>query len=96
MRSYISVNLLLCTAFVFLWNSGFIAAKAVLPEAGPFTHLFWRYGSLSILLFTGLLALGRFRWPGKSAAVRSAMIGIFAAGVLVSQKKSPAGPDYSR
>lgn len=81
MRSFIPVNFLLCAAFVFLWNSGFIAAKAVLPEAGPFTHLFWRYGSLAALLFVGLVTLRRFHWPGKTVAGRAALIGIFSHGV---------------
>ncbi len=81
MRALLSVNFLLSAAFVFLWNSGFIGAEAVLPNTGPLTLLFWRYGALTLLLFAGLLLLGRLRWPGWRAGGLAAFVGILAHGV---------------
>lgn len=36
--------------FVFLWSSGFVGAKYILPYAEPFTFLTLRYGSAFIVL----------------------------------------------
>lgn len=81
MRTFLTINVFLSIAFVLLWNSGFIAAEAVLPNTGPLSLLFWRYGALSLILFAGLLLLGRFSWPGWRAGGISAIVGILAHGV---------------
>ena len=43
--------------FVFLWSSGFIAARAGLEEAGPATFLFLRFSLVSVLMLALLVAL---------------------------------------
>lgn len=81
MRSIPSANLLLCLAFVFLWNSGFIAAEYVLPMAAPLTLLFWRYWALVLILFGYLVAVRRLSWPGAGRAGQAALVGILAHGI---------------
>jgi len=88
---------LLALAFVLLWNSGFIGAEYVLPHAGPFTQLFWRYLALATILCLGLAVGGRLCWPGKSVAGAHGLIGVLAhavwlGAVLLSlQAGVPAG-----
>ncbi len=81
MHSFLSINALLCLAFVFLWNSGYIAAAYVLPMAGPLTLLAWRYWALALILAVYLFASGRLSWPGGKRLGEAAIIGILAHGV---------------
>lgn len=67
--------------FVLLWNSGFIGAEYGLPYAPPLTLLLWRYLALSGLLGLWLVATGRWAWPGRQAAGRTALVGVLAHGV---------------
>lgn len=76
-----SVTVLLCLAFVFLWNSGFIAAEYVLPRVGPLTLLFWRYWVLALLLLVYLCAARQLLWPGGKAVGVAALVGVLAHGV---------------
>ena len=48
--------------FVFLWSTGFIAARAGLEEAGPATFLFLRFSLVSVLMLC-LLPMLRPAWP---------------------------------
>ena len=75
---------LLATAFVLLWNSGFIAAEYSLLYTGPFTLLFWRYWALTIILFVYLALRGRLKWPGGAAVALAFLVGILAHGVWLS------------
>lgn len=52
--------------FVFLWSTGFIAARAGLEEAGPATFLFLRFSLVSVLMLC-LLPVLRPAWPGAWA-----------------------------
>lgn len=70
--------------FICLWNSGFIGAEYGLPYAGVFTQLFWRYGSLALLLFLYLLFTKRLRWPGRATATPVFCVGILAHAVWLS------------
>lgn len=81
MRTFLTANFLLCLAFVFLWNSGYIAAEYVLPMAAPLTLLAWRYGTLVLILFLYLCFVQRLCWPGCKVAGEAALIGILAHGV---------------
>ncbi|MEX1080883.1 MAG: DMT family transporter [Halofilum sp. (in: g-proteobacteria)] len=72
---------LLATAFVVLWNSGFIGAEYGLPFTGPLTLLFWRYLALAALLGFYLAALGRLQWPGARRAGHATLVGVLAHGV---------------
>lgn len=75
------VTALLATAFVLLWNSGFIGAEYGLPYAGPMTLLFWRYLALTLLLGVYLAVRDRLRWPGRASAGHAALVGVLAHGV---------------
>lgn len=66
--------------FVLLWNSGFIGAEYGLPYTGPWTLLFWRYLTLSLLLCTWLILSGRAHWPGTGQTARTAFVGVLAHG----------------
>jgi drug/metabolite transporter (DMT)-like permease len=53
-------------AFVLLWSTGFIAAKAGVAHAGPFTLLFYRF-VLTVALLLPLARLLGSRWPERPA-----------------------------
>ena len=53
--------------FVFLWSTGFIAAKAGLEEAGPATFLFLRFSLVSVLMLC-LIPVLRPVWPASPGA----------------------------
>ena len=53
-------------AFVLLWSTGFIAAKAGVAHAGPFTLLFYRF-VLTVALLLPLTRLLGSRWPQRPA-----------------------------
>ncbi|MCH8474617.1 MAG: DMT family transporter [Opitutales bacterium] len=80
MRAFVTVNFFLCIAFVLLWNSGYIAAKYVLPMASPLTLLAWRFWALALILGVFLVITGKFRWPGGKRAGEAMVIGILAHG----------------
>ena len=87
----------LLVAFVLLWNSGFIAAEYGLPDAGPFTLLFWRYWALALILLIYLVIRNRLQWPGVSTLTYTFGVGLLAHGVYLScllvslQRGVPAG-----
>jgi len=69
------------SAFVLLWNSGFIGAEYGLPYAGALTLLFWRYLALWMLLAT---YVGVRRLPLRTApgdAVHAVWTGVLAHAV---------------
>src|SRR4051812_26498832 len=64
--------------FVFLWATGFIAARLVIPYADPLTFLVLRYVIAASLL--ALIALaGRAPWPATGRAWGDGMV----AGMLI-------------
>jgi drug/metabolite transporter (DMT)-like permease len=74
----------LVAGFVLLWNSGFIGAEYGLPYTGPYTLLFWRYMTLTLVVFLYLLARKRFRLVSWKVAAPNMMIGVLAHGVWLS------------
>lgn len=77
-------TLILVTAFVLLWNSGFIGAEYGLLYTGPFTLLFWRYLVLTLVIFLYLLARKRFQWVGWPVAAPNMLIGCLAHGLWLA------------
>ena len=74
-------------AFVLLWSSGFIAAKAGLAHIEPFTFLLVRFGLAALLL--GLIALLlRVPWPTD----RGLLAHLIVAGALIHA--SYLGPNF--
>lgn len=65
--------------FVFLWSTGFIAAKYGLPYAEPMTFL-----ALRVIFVVGILVLivaaMRPRWPVGAEAAHSAVAGLLVHG----------------
>jgi drug/metabolite transporter (DMT)-like permease len=64
--------------FVFLWATGFVAARLVVPHADPLTFLVLRY-VLAASLLTAIALAARAPWPAGGHGWRDAMI----AGVLI-------------
>lgn len=71
-------------SFVFLWNSGFIAATYGLSYTGTFTFLLYRYAILTSLLFFYLQFRGQFYWLGWRYAWHQMLIGVLAHGVWLT------------
>jgi drug/metabolite transporter (DMT)-like permease len=64
--------------FVFLWATGFIAARLVIPYADPLTFLILRY-VLAASLLTAIALAVRAPWPASGRAWRDGMV----AGMLI-------------
>jgi drug/metabolite transporter (DMT)-like permease len=61
--------------FIVLWSTGYLAAKLVLPHAGSFTVLVWRFGAAALIFgMMGLVA--RAPWPDRRRLAHSAVIGL--------------------
>ncbi len=90
-------TLFLAIAFIFLWNSGFIGAEYGLPYTGPFTLLFWRYLTLTVILYIYLQSRGRFQWLKWPSLAPHMFVGVMAHGVwlgcvlLALEQGVPAG-----
>ncbi|MGD9923605.1 MAG: DMT family transporter [Pseudorhodoplanes sp.] len=82
--------------FVFLWSTGFIAAKFGMPYAGPLTFLFARMG-LTMLVLAAVVAVMRVRLPSPLDAWHSLVAGVllqvlYLGGVFVALSQGvPAG-----
>ncbi len=74
----------LSIGFVLLWNSGFIGAEYGLAYTGPFTLLFWRYLTLTLVIVIYLLATKRLCWVGWPVAGRNMLVGVLAHGVWLA------------
>ena len=61
--------------FIWLWSTGYIAAKLALPHAGSFTVLVLRFGAAA-LLFGILILAGRVRFPAWRPLLHSAVVGV--------------------
>jgi len=83
--------------FVFLWSSGFVAAKLGLPDSDPMSFLLLRFSIVMVLI--GALALAmRAPWPatwtakGQSMLVGVLLHGIYLGGVFSAiDRGMPAG-----
>ena len=64
--------------FVWIWSTGFLAAKYGLPYAEPFTLLAYRTALTLIVLFF-ILRINKSSWPSS----RSAFFHLIFAGVLI-------------
>lgn len=73
--------LVLASAFVLLWNSGFIGAEYGLPYAGPLTLLFWRYLALTLLMLAWVAARSEPLLPDRREAFHATWTGILAHAV---------------
>jgi drug/metabolite transporter (DMT)-like permease len=82
--------------FVFLWSTGFIAAKAGMPYAEPLTFLALRFGLVAVLMLPVAVLAGA-RWPRGMMAVHVGVVGLllhagYLGGVFVAISRGvPAG-----
>lgn len=82
--------------FVFLWSTGFIAAKYGLPYAEPLTFLWVRMACVVAILAV-IVLIARPRWPnwieaGHSVVVGLLVHGFYLGGVFVAIAQGvPAG-----
>lgn len=82
--------------FVFLWSTGFIAAKAGMPYAEPLTFLALRFGLVAVLMLP-IALMPRVQWPRGWMAVHVAVVGLllhagYLGGVFVAIARGvPAG-----
>ncbi len=77
-------NFFLITAFVLLWNSGFIGAEFALRYSGIFTLMFFRYLALTFLILIYLIIRNKLLWPGWRFVWPQLVIGVLAHGVWLS------------
>ncbi|RTL21274.1 MAG: DMT family transporter [Burkholderiales bacterium] len=82
--------------FIFIWATGYIAAKLAAPHADPLTFLSWRYAGV-MLLMLGLALAARAPWPSRRQMLHLAVAGlgiqaIYLGGVWVAIRQGlPAG-----
>lgn len=82
--------------FVFLWSTGFIAAKAGMPYAEPLTFLALRFG-LVVVLMLPIAVLSGARWPRGATVFHVGVVGLllhagYLGGVFVAISRGvPAG-----
>jgi len=84
-------------AFIVIWASGYVVAKAAAPHAEPLSFLVVRYAGV-IVLMAVLAWLARAAWPARRAEVAHlalagvAIQAIYLGGVWVAVKQGmPAG-----
>lgn len=68
--------------FVFLWSTGFIAAKYALPFVEPFTLLFIRM-TLTIIVFLSLCIFFRVKWLSLPQAGHQMITGLLVHGAYL-------------
>ncbi len=82
--------------FIFIWATGYIAAKLAAPYADPLTFLSWRYAGVVALMLTLALA-ARAPWPTPRQMLHLAVAGLgiqalYLGGVWVAIRQGlPAG-----
>ena len=68
--------------FIFIWASGFVAAKYGLPSAEPLTFLSMRYLGVVILMLTLALVM-RAPWPARQEWLPIAIAGVLMQAVYL-------------
>ncbi|MBB6056217.1 DMT family transporter [Tolumonas osonensis] len=62
--------------FVFLWSTGFIAAKYTIQYSPPFTLLFLR-GLLSCIVFLAIVLVSKVQFPSLNGMIAQLKVGFF-------------------
>ncbi len=68
--------------FVFLWSTGFIAAKFTVQYASPFQLLFLR-GALSCMVFLLMAVVAGVKFPSPQGAIHQLKAGLLLHGVFL-------------
>jgi drug/metabolite transporter (DMT)-like permease len=77
------MTILIAALFVFIWSTGFIVAKAIVPYADPTLFLFVRM-CIAAVLFTGVALYGRVTWPPWREVHKHMIAGILLQGMYLS------------
>ncbi|MGE4369543.1 MAG: DMT family transporter [Burkholderiaceae bacterium] len=75
--------LLLSVVFVFVWSTGFIVGKFILPHADPTLFLLVRT-ALVTLVFAGLALYLKLPWPHRSQWPKHLLAGVLLHGLYLS------------
>lgn len=62
--------------FVFLWSTGFVAAKFTVQYSAPF-HLLFLRGLFSCIVFFALALILKASFPSRAGVMRSLIVGLF-------------------
>ncbi|SAL40652.1 multidrug DMT transporter permease [Caballeronia choica] len=73
---------LIAAAFVFLWSTGFIVARAITPYVDPNLYLLARFSGTA-LLFVAIAWMARVNWPRGRDAARHLCAGALLQGVYL-------------
>ncbi|HEY9279205.1 MAG TPA: DMT family transporter [Eoetvoesiella sp.] len=69
--------------FVFVWSTGFIVGKAIVPYADPTLFLFVRV-SIAAILFAGIALHARVEWPAWREIPKHLLAGVLLQGLYLS------------
>jgi len=69
--------------FVFIWSTGFIVGKAIVPYSDPTLFLFIRV-CIAAVLFTGMALYSGARWPAWREVPKHLLAGILLQGLYLS------------
>lgn len=70
-------------AFVLVWSTGFIVARAVTSHADVQWFLLWRFAAVATL-FAAAAGIGRASWPSPKTALRHLAVGATMMGLYLT------------
>ncbi|MFA5597901.1 MAG: DMT family transporter [Pusillimonas sp.] len=68
--------------FVFIWSTGFIVGKAIVPYADPTLFLFVRM-CIAAVLFTGIALYAKVQWPPLREIPKHLLAGVLLQGMYL-------------
>lgn len=77
------MKLLVIALFLFIWSTGFIVGKAIVPYADPTLFLFVRV-CIAAVLFTGIALYSRAEWPAWREVPKHLLAGVLLQGLYLS------------
>ncbi|NYT69795.1 DMT family transporter [Pusillimonas noertemannii] len=77
------MKLLLIALFLYIWSTGFIVGKAIVPYADPTLFLFIRV-CIAAVLFTGIALYSKARWPPWREVPKHLLAGVLLQGLYLS------------
>ncbi len=69
--------------FVFIWSTGFIVGKAIIPYADPTLFLFVRV-SIAAAMFALIAVYARVQWPAWKEVPKHLLAGVLLQGLYLS------------
>jgi drug/metabolite transporter (DMT)-like permease len=78
-----AVMILLAVLFVFIWSTGFIVGKAIVPYADPTLFLLVRV-VMAALMFSGIALYVKAPWPARREIPKHLLAGMLLQGLYLS------------